>query len=302
MRQPLRKKGRVGNRGETAEVYDKIHGHKVGTPIGGGILFSLVYILGFWFISNYFGFVSPKTRLLIIGATLFGIFGFSDDFRKTFRIKSMGLRVRYQFLIEFSMAAFLTYFALENGLFHLTFLGLPITNYAVLFAISVFAIVFVVNAFNITDGADGLSSGLYLITLSIFFIIFNAVGANIELVYISIIFGVLLAYLYFNIRPARVYMGDTGSFSLGVALAILLLMNNLLWLFLIFGVVYIVELGSSFLQIFSIKFRKKRIFKIAPLHHFFEAIGWEEDKVVFRFWVLHAFLSLLALGVFFAVL
>ena len=94
-------------------------------------------------------------------------------------------------------------------------------------------------------------------------------------------------------------MGDMGTFTLGAALAMFVLMCDLSLLFVIFGFVYIAEAGSSFIQILSIRFRNKRVFKIAPLHHLFEAIGWSETKVVFRFWVIHAILSLFALGVYF---
>ncbi|MFC1621960.1 phospho-N-acetylmuramoyl-pentapeptide-transferase [Patescibacteria group bacterium] len=297
MQQPQREKGRMGNRGESSDVYDEIHGHKVGTPIGGGILFSLVYVVGFWLLAKFYNFDIFKTTLLLCGTLVFGLFGLTDDLRKILRTKSLGMRVRYQFLIEFGMAGILTYFALANDLFKVSFLGYEIVGYWILFMISMFTIVFIINAFNIIDGADGLSSGMYLITLGVLYVVFKSMGREVELGYISVIFGALLAFLYFNIRPARVYMGDAGSFSLGAILALFILMNDLLWLFLIFGLVFIVDALSSFLQILSIKFRKKRIIKIAPLHHYFEAVGWPEDKVVFRFWVAHAVLSILALGV-----
>jgi phospho-N-acetylmuramoyl-pentapeptide-transferase len=199
----------------------------------------------------------------------------------------------------------LAYFGVSKGLFFVKhpFTGNLIQNQWLLIGISTLAIVFMSNAFNIIDGIDGLSSGSLLITLiPLTVLVMNTTNNLSDLVLIFILVGAGLAYLYFNIKPARLFMGDTGALALGSIIAVLTLTTGTLYLLPVFGAVYFVDALSSLVQWASkYFFNGKKIFKIAPIHHHFEAIGWEDTKVVFRFWLAHVFCSLLALGLYFLV-
>jgi len=145
-------------------------------------------------------------------------------------------------------------------------------------------ITFFANAFNITDGMDGLAGGLLLVALSALGIC--ALGDKDVLIIISALFGAVLAFVYFNVSPARLFMGDTGALAFGAVLAVASLVADVSVPLFIIGGVFVVEGLSSLIQWGSFVFRNgKRIFKIAPLHHHFEALGWGEDKVVMRFWL-----------------
>jgi phospho-N-acetylmuramoyl-pentapeptide-transferase len=150
-----------------------------------------------------------------------------------------------------------------------------------------FSFVSMTNAVNITDGMDGLSSGIALIILAALIPLLLASNQPIQhLIFISTSIGAILIYLYFNIPPARVQMGDTGSFSLGALLTIIFFMIGKPLLLLVFGLPYIVEILSTIIQSISRRIFGRRLMQMAPLHHHFEMMGWREDKVVMRFWLI----------------
>ena len=168
-------------------------------------------------------------------------------------------------------------------------------------AYAAFVIVATSNAVNITDGLDGLVTGLTIIALTAFWYLSSHTNMGDIDLFITVIIGSLLAFLYFNIFPARVWLGDTGALALGAILAVISLFINQSFVLIIVGGVFVIETLSSFLQIFSKATRHgAKIFKAAPLHHHFEAIGWDETKVTMRFWLAGAVLAYL--GLFIAII
>lgn len=307
MKDPEREKGRVDRFGDGVDVFDNIKGYKSGTPTGGGILIVLAALVSYllmYFFSSY-QIELNRLYLYILSFLIFGAIGFFDDIKKVFKFKGLALRVRHKIVIQLLAGLVLAYFGVSKGLF---FVQCPFTerlieNQWLLMGISTLTIVFMSNAFNIIDGIDGLSSGSLLITLiPLTVLVKNSTNNLSDLVLISILIGAGLAYLYFNIKPARLFMGDTGALALGAIIAVITLTTGALFLLPIFGAVYIVDALSSLVQWTSkYFFNGKKVFKIAPIHHHFEAIGWEDTKVVFRFWLAHVFCSLLALGLYFLV-
>lgn len=274
-----------------AYIFDKLHEWKVGTPIGGGILIIFVVtILTLW----AYGLFSIQVRawelfVLLFSFIGFGALGFYDDLKKILnaeRTGFFGLRFKYKFLIQWILALIIGWVLYSNGhtfvyitAFGTVFLG-PLY---ILFA--AFVIVSFTNAFNITDGLDGLSSGLLLICLCAFLVISKSLLNEFLAIYIAILLGAVGAFLYFNIYKARIWLGDVGSLSLGAALAVIGLLTGKELAVAVIGGVYIIEVGSSLVQILSKRFLKRKALPIAPLHLYFLKKGWEEPKIVMRGWL-----------------
>jgi len=271
-------------------LFNKLRGHKVGTPVGGGILIIAVTLF-LVFIHSFLLSSHISWTIIILLTTLFSfaVLGFIDDIQKFIRIRNKNgsfLRVRYKLAIQLGLSLIIS-ILLYNFLGKAVW-GLWYIPYATL------VIVFFTNAFNITDGMDGLSGGLLLVALSALGLC--AFGNGDVLVLISILFGAILAFLYFNVSPARLFMGDTGALAFGAILAVIALILNISLPFFIIGAVFVAEGLSSLLQWGSFVFRNgKRLFKIAPLHHHFQALGWDEDKVVIRFWLVGIVCALVGL-------
>ena len=155
-----------------------------------------------------------------------------------------------------------------------------------------FAVVAAGNAVNISDGLDGLAGGLSSIAFGAFGVIALFQGHFLLAGFCVTMLGALLAYLWFNIYPARFFMGDVGSFALGTSLGVVAMMTNSFLLLPIIGIVFVIEAGSSMIQIFSKKVFHRKIFISAPIHHHLEAVGWPETKVTMRFWVIGAVAAL----------
>ena len=300
-------------RTEGAPVFAKIHGSKEGTPTMGGILIwgvTLILALGFWILSLFFdgvfsnlNFLSRSQTFLPLGALIFSaIFGFMDDLLGIFRIgpKGGGLSMKYKIALYTAIAAigaYWFYFKLEWDIFYVPFLG----NFSVGFwYLPIFIFIIVATAFsaNETDGLDGLAGGVLLFA-------FAALGAlaftqeHYDLAaFTGVIVGALLAFLWFNIYPARFFMGDTGAMSLGVTLGIVAMLTNAAMLLPLIAFILVLESGSVIVQTLSKKFRGKKIFLSTPIHHHFEAIGWPETKVTMRFWIISAIAAFLGIALF----
>jgi len=304
LRDPARSSERRDIFGKKTTVFNQLKGHKAGTPLGGGILFTFVTLVIFFVLYKLpaFGFESfnPKVQIILLTMILFGFVGFVDDYKKIFR-KGWGLRIRHYLLFQLILSAIVTYFGVSNNLFSIGVGSFTLAlSSTLLFILSWIVIPFTANAVNISDGVDGLSTGLYMIALVPLALIFGLNGDFLSLLFVCILFGALLAYLYFNINPARIFMGDTGAFALGSILGLLALMSNTVLILPIYGAVFFIEITSSVLQWGSKYFRGgKGIFKIAPIHHHFEAIGWSEPKVVFRFWIAGIFSAMVSLAIYF---
>jgi len=284
--------------------YLKIQGHKVGTPIGGGILmiFSISAFLIIFYSLTRFSF-NWTSHILFLTLIIFGILGFYDDAMKMLRWwkrgKIFNLSFKWKFSLQWLGAFVISYLIYSKiGVSSVSLPLMGILNLGWFFIPwGAFVIVASTNAFNITDGMDGLSTGLLLIVLAPMFYLasFSTFGSDIG-VFITVLVGTLLAFLYFNIYPARLFMGDTGALAFGALLGAIALIIGQSFAIFILGAVFYVEAATSALQIFySLATGGKRIFKIAPLHHHFEALGWPETKVTMRFWLAGAFFATLGL-------
>lgn len=266
------------------------HKAKGGTPTMGGIVFILcavlvVYILNFSFFQN------PYINLLTFAFVGYGLIGFLDDYLIVVRKTNEGLKPIYKYALQSVMAiAFYMlakYFipdfdtSISIPLLHMNVdLGwfYPVLVYIMFTAES--------NAVNLTDGLDGLATGLSMIATSVF-VIFAIMNKNYEVaIYAMVIVGALLGFMYFNYHPARIFMGDTGSLALGGMLAALAVLTNQELLLILIGGVFLMETLSVVIQVVSFKTRGKRVFKMAPIHHHFEMLGWSEQQVVISFWFL----------------
>lgn len=289
--------------GQPMALIDKLHEKKVGTPAAGGLLVLFTAaVLGV----VVYQFTSFKLNwtigILAITFALYGLLGFYDDLRKFLERPSSGvwgIRARtklvvqllFGLLVGYMLYAFMDFstirlpfdYSIDLGVWYIPFAALVIATMS--------------NAFNITDGLDGLAGGLLIIALSAFMYLAVAFSTADVVVFIAILIGSLLAYLYFNIYPARFIMGDTGALALGAALAVIALMSHNVFVLPIVGGIFIIEMLSSMIQLISLKFRKKKVFLIAPLHHHFEALGWTETKVTMRFWLFGALFAFLGLWV-----
>lgn len=296
-------------------LFDKLHDIKAGTPVGGGVLLILLVTLFFAIlfpIASYLG-VYIKTaynlrwELIIIFFTFisFGILGFSDDFLKLFVKPTkgvlglwFGLRRRQKFILQWILAFAIGYMIYAYLGVHI--IHVPLVNKVLDFGVwyvplSAFVIVTFSNAFNITDGLDGLATGLLLICLVAFGIIVSSRLDTPLSLFISLWAGCLMAFLYFNIWPARIFMGDTGALSFGATLAVIGLLTGSIFALIVMGGIFILEVASSAIQILSWKFRNKPFFTIAPVHNAFLAKDWEEPKIVMRAWLLGLILAIFGL-------
>lgn len=290
-------------------IFWRLHGWKKGTPTGGGILVILAVLI----LSSIFYFFTDfepnnTSNILLITVLSFGLLGFYDDIQKIFGWKKTGfwgLQVRYKLLIQLIIAFGISYYLYQ--FMHITGFSLPwigrsfFINLGVFFIpVSTLIISFMTNAYNITDGLDGLAVGLLIITLAAFWYLNTMFGYGDVAVFITTLLGSLLAFLYFNIYPARVWLGDTGAMSFGALLVVIALILDQLVPLVFIGGVFVIEALSSLAQWFSKAYFKKKIFECAPIHHHFEAKGWDETKVTMRFWLLGGVLAFI--GLFLALL
>lgn len=208
-----------------------------------------------------------------------------------------GLRTRHKFLMILLVAllgGLYFYYKLGYDSIHLTFIGDLAIGW-LLVPLFMIVVVSTANAVNITDGLDGLSGGLAVNAFSAYAAIALLQG-NVGIAgFCLTIVGALLAYVWFNIYPARFMMGDVGSFALGTALGVIAMLTDTIPLLLVIGGVFVLEAGSSALQIMSKKLRGKKIFKAAPIHHHFVSLGWPETKVTMRFWIVGQVLGVLGI-------
>ena len=281
--------------GHFTSIVNRLHGWKVGTPNAGGILVILITII-FSAIFYKITLFSLNWTAYILYVTLvgFGLLGLYDDIRKFYGFKqtgAWGLRIRYKVLLQLIISFFIGYLLFAK--MDLSSVHIPLVDYdfelgswyILWAAIVIFA---TTNAVNIADGLDGLASGLTLFALSAFWVLSSQTNLGDVSLFIAVTVGSLLAFLYFNIYPARVWLGDTGALSIGAMLAVVALMIDASLVLPFVGIMFVLEAASSLLQMFSKAVLKKRIFIAAPLHHHFEAKGWDETKVTMRFWLAGA--------------
>ena len=290
------------------------HLSKGGTPTMGGIfiLLSIIIAMLFWM-----DFGNVKVWLLMGALTAFGLVGFLDDYLKVTRHNADGLppwaKLVFQFVIALAVMLIL-YFSGDDEITYLyiPFFKNPIIDLGVLWIpFGVLLIMAESNAVNFSDGLDGLLGGLLILVFITLAILAYLSGRSDYSSYLGIPFipgageltvfclaatGACIGFLWFNAHPAEVFLGDVGSLSLGSVVAVISLIIKKEILILVIGGVFVLEIASVIIQVASYKLRKKRVFKMAPLHHHFELSGWAETKVVIRFWILGGLFAIIALS------
>jgi len=275
--------------GEKATEFQKLHAekHKRNIPTMAG----LIIIFGVVIVTVVFNLIREQTWLPLAAMVGAGTVGLVDDI---INLKSngrgvAGLRAKKKlFLISAVALVGGLWFYVKNGIdsFHVPWLGAVSIGWLII-PIFIFVVVATANAVNISDGLDGLAGGLLTSAFGVYSVIALLQERYGVAAFCLTIVGALLAYVWFNIFPARFFMGDVGSFALGTALGVVAMITDTLVLLPIIGFVFVAEAGSVIIQNISKKLRHgKKIFRISPIHHHFEAIGWQETKVTMRFWVI----------------
>lgn len=267
----------------------KSHLKKAGTPTMGGVLFiisSLIAVL----VSSLAGFVfTNEIILLVLGSTAFGLVGFLDDYIKFFKHRNLGLRAYQKLVLQMLFSALIAYFAykLAGTMVYIPFYKeVDLGKWVIL--LNFFILVASTNAVNLTDGLDGLATGVMSIILLTLAIYSLKISNMTTYAYSIIMFASLLGFLIFNKYPAQIFMGDTGSLFLGGVLAIITILLGLHFYMIIYALVLIIETLSVIIQVAVFKKTGKRVFLMSPLHHHFEMKGMKETKVVVMFcaWTL----------------
>ena len=296
-------------------IFDRFHQKKSGTPVGGGILiiFTTIFIYTVFLLSlvffgkkiysNYPSFVS-EVKIILFTFISFSFLGLYDDLNKIFfwqKTNFFGLRLRHKLIFEIILAlisSFWLFLELKISIVHIPFFGVyDLSYFYILFA--AFVIVAFANAVNITDGLDGLASGVLMITLTSFWVIARSILDMPTSFFIGIWLGGLLAFLYFNIYPARIFLGDAGALSFGATFAVIGLLLGKAFVLPIIGGIFLIEIVSSLIQLFGKKFLKRKIFPVAPFHLWLQLKGWEEPKIVMRLWLTSIILSVFGLMIAF---
>ncbi|MEM9280629.1 MAG: phospho-N-acetylmuramoyl-pentapeptide-transferase [Verrucomicrobiota bacterium] len=308
--QPIRSK-------EEVHQLADLHGGKAGTPTMGGVL-----IVGAVLVSAILWArpTNPFVQALIFVTLSTGALGFVDDYLKVSRKNSVGVRGKYKLIVQFAVAfiavGFL-YFNSETSSYirqlYLPSLKYPIFNDMGIFTFVLLPLVIVgcSNAVNLTDGLDGLATGCTVTTAMAYailtyvaghqiiaeeylFVPFNKFAGEVS-IFCGALVGAGLGFLWFNCYPAKVFMGDTGSLAIGGMLGMVAICSKQELLLVIVGFVFVMEAMSVILQVASFKLTGKRIFKMSPIHHHFELMGWAESKVINRFWIISIIAAMVGL-------
>lgn len=308
----------------------KSHQKKAGTPTMGGVLIVVSIILPTLLWANL---RNPFVWLLILSSLAYGAIGFADDYLKIRKKRNLGLTARQKILLQFLVGAMIgiVLLYLSHRRIYSTTLTVPfvkffqpdlvidrllsgpwfLVGYLPFLLFVMILIVGSSNAVNLTDGLDGLAIGCTLIAstaftaltyisghknLSEYLDIQNIAGVSEVTIFCGSMVGASLGFLWYNAHPAEVFMGDVGSLALGGALGTVSVVIKQELLLPLVGGVFVVEALSVMIQVGSFKLRGKRVFKMAPIHHHFELIGWNESKVIIRFWIAALIFALLSLS------
>lgn len=297
--------------GKRTPIFDKFHRRKAGVPVGGGLLIVLLVSILFALmipLLDYFGIEvtsihqnnQVEINILFFTFLSFAILGLYDDIKKFFafeKSKFFGLRLSQKLLLQVILAliiALMLYYQLGISILHIPFIGtFELGWFYIPFAS--FVIVAFTNAVNITDGLDGLASGLLMVGLFGLWILSSSILDIPLSIFIALWLGSLISLLYFNVFPARLFMGDVGSLAFGATLAVIGLLLGKVFTLLIIGFIFVVEIMSSLLQLLSKKYFKRKILPAAPLHLTLQERGWDEPKIVQRAWLIQIMLTLFGL-------
>jgi len=291
-------------------LFDKYHRHKAGTPVGGGLLIILlttillpvILLLMYYFwipITSVYPLAS-EVKILLFTFVSFGLLGLLDDTKKTFAwVKNdfFGLRLRHKLILEILLAGIIGFWLVHDlkiGIFHVPLLGVFHLGWFYI-PFAVFVIIAFANAFNITDGLDGLSAGVLVIALFAFWFLSASILDTVLSVFLALWIGGVLAFLYFNVLPSRIFLGDVGALSFGATFAVVGLILGKVPGLVIIGGIFVLEVASSLIQLTARSLTGRKIFAAAPLHLWLQVKGWPESKIVMRFWILAIVLAMFGL-------
>jgi phospho-N-acetylmuramoyl-pentapeptide-transferase len=275
------------------------HRAKAGTPTMGGIAILIGTVLASICVGLWSNPISTELWVILVAFILFGLLGFVDDYHKVINKRNLGLTARQKLLIQCTISLIVSVvFVFIND--RSTEIQIPFTTvsfdmgyFYILFM--TFAIVAMVNSVNLTDGLDGLAAGVSLIVclfLGLASVQYSAVSSNWFILGLA---GACAGFLIFNKNPAKIFMGDTGSLALGGGISVAAFYADMEIIMIIVGFVYVLEALSDIIQVASYKLRNgKRVFKMAPLHHHFELVGWSERKIVGVFMAVTLILCLIS--------
>lgn len=274
--------------GEALTVVNKLHAKKIARhiPTMAGVIGVIAVVV----LTVLLNLKREQTWLPLAGLAGGAAIGLIDDILNVWgsNRKDAGLRAPVKFAMIIALSGFLAWFFAFK--LHFTTVMIPfIGNFEIgywMVPLFIFAIVATSNAVNISDGLDGLAGGLLSAVFGAFGIIALVQNQHNLAAFCFTVLGALLAYLWFNVYPARFFMGDVGSFAWGTSLGVVAMLTNSLLLLPVIGLIFVIEAGSSAIQIFSKKVFKRKVFISAPIHHHLEATGWEETKITMRFWII----------------
>lgn len=274
--------------GEVLKVFNKLHASKFrrNIPTMAGVI-GVVTIAVITFVFNLDRAETWLPLAALIGGAIVGLIDDVINLRSD-GIGVAGLRssVKFTMIVGIGLAiGWYFYSSIGINGVHIPFFGALTIGWLII-PLFAFAVTATANAVNISDGLDGLAGGLLAMSFAAFGVIAMFQGNLALAAFCFTVIGALMSYLWFNIYPARFFMGDVGSFAYGVTLGVVAIMTNALLLLPVIGFLFVIEAGSSLIQITARKFWKKKIFISAPIHHHLEAIGWPETKVTMRFWII----------------
>lgn len=303
--------------GKLTPIFDKFHKSKAGIPVGGGllviivvsVLFALVLPLIRFFgveITSVYEQAEAETNILFFTFLSFAVLGLYDDIKKFFHFEKeafFGLRMKHKLILQIILAtiiACMLHFWLGIWFVHIPFFSYSLELGWMYIPFATFVIVAFANAINITDGLDGLAGGSLLISLMGFWFLSGSILDIPLSIFIALWLGSLISFLYFNVFPARMFMGDVGALAFGATFAVVGLLTGKVAALIVIGFIFVIEVITSLLQLLSKKYRKKKLFPAAPLHLSLQKYGWEEPKIVQRAWLVQIMLTLF--GVWLALL
>jgi len=276
----------------------KSHQKKSGTPTMGGVMILLSITLTTLVLTGKFSEITVTTYLLLFVTLGYGLLGFLDDFIKVVLKRNLGLTSRQKLLGQIIVAVVFFYFFKQNDFS--TVVSIPGIEFQI--DLGILYVLFIIfwlvgfsNAVNLTDGLDGLVSGTAAIAFGAFAVLAWYQGQYDVAIFAVAVTGAVLGFLVFNAHPAKVFMGDTGSLALGGAIAVVAIMTKLEILLIIIGGVFVIETLSVIIQVISFKTTGKRVFKMSPLHHHYELVGWSEWRVVVTFWSVGLLFAILGI-------